>query len=85
MKLAVYSLKRVIYEGEIKLVNLKTAEGEITVLDHHRLLISVLKPGTVKIIDTSEKEHYIPVVSGFLEINSGNQAKLLVDEADPDA
>jgi F-type H+-transporting ATPase subunit epsilon len=80
MKVAVYSLKRVLFEGEADEINLKTVDGEITVLNHHRALITALAPCTVKIIDSGAKEHYIPVTSGFLEVNDENQAKLLVDE-----
>ena len=62
-------------------MNCKTRTGEITILDHHRPLISVLKEGTMKIIDKAEKEHYIPIRSGFLEVRSGNEARFLVEEA----
>ncbi|MEK7212363.1 MAG: F0F1 ATP synthase subunit epsilon [Patescibacteria group bacterium] len=80
MHLSVYSLKKVLFEGEAESVNMKTASGEITVLDHHRPLISALAPGTIKIVDKTSKEHYIPVSSGFAEVNSANQARLMVDE-----
>jgi len=81
MKLSIYSLKKILFQGNAESVNLKTASGEITVLDHHRPLVSVLAAGTVKIIDNEKKEHYIPVSSGFLEVNSENQTRLIVDEA----
>ncbi|OGY96830.1 MAG: hypothetical protein A2122_00090 [Candidatus Liptonbacteria bacterium GWB1_49_6] len=81
MKLSIYSLKKILFQGTAESVNLKTASGEITVLDHHRPLVSVLAAGTVKIIDNEKKEHYIPVSSGFLEVNSENQTRLIVDEA----
>ncbi len=80
MHVSVYSLKNVLYEGEAKSVNCKTRLGEITVLDHHRPLISALTKGIVKIVDSENQEHYIPMGSGFLEVRS-NTARLLVDEA----
>ncbi|MBI4095010.1 MAG: F0F1 ATP synthase subunit epsilon [Candidatus Liptonbacteria bacterium] len=80
MKLAIYSLKKILFQGKAESVNCKTALGEITVLDHHRPLVTKLAPGVIKIIDKEKKDHYIPVSSGFLEMNSGNQAKLIVDE-----
>ncbi len=79
MKLSIYSLKKILFQGEAESINCKTASGEITVLEHHRPLISVLKEGVIKIIDKDKKEHYIPVNSGFLEVKSSN-ARLLVDE-----
>jgi len=78
MKLGIYSLKKILYQGEALSINCKTAAGEITVLDHHRPLVAVLTAGTIKIIDREQKEHYIPVSSGFIEINP-NQARLIVE------
>ena len=80
MRTSVYSLKKVLFEGEAKEINCKTAQGEITVLDHHRPLITMLVKGSIKIIDTGEKEHYLNVNSGFLEVNSKNESKLIVEE-----
>jgi len=57
-----------------------TESGEITILDHHRPLISILSEGTVKIIGRDKEEHYIPISSGFIEVNSSNEAKFLVEE-----
>lgn len=81
MKTAVYSLKRVMFEGDAKSVNVKTASGEITVLDHHRPLITQLAACTITITDAANKEHFFPIASGFLEVNRENQAKLIVEEA----
>ena len=39
MKLSIYSLKKVLFQGEARLLNCKTIMGEITVLDNHELLL----------------------------------------------
>lgn len=80
MKVGVYSLQKVLFRGEASEVNCRTQTGEITILDHHRPLISLLAQGTMKIIDNSKKEHYIPVSSGFLEVRGQNEATFLVEE-----
>ncbi len=80
MKLGVYSLKRVLFKNEAESVNCQTQSGEITILDHHRPLISVLKQGTMKIVDKGGKEVYIPVRSGFLEVLPENQVRMIVEE-----
>jgi ATP synthase F1 epsilon subunit len=80
MKLGVYSLQKVFFQGDAKSVNCKTRLGEVTILDHHSPLISILDKGVVKIVDQNQREHFIPVVSGFLEVDSNNQTKLLVEE-----
>jgi F0F1-type ATP synthase epsilon subunit len=54
--------------------------GEVTILDNHESLVSIVEKGTMKIVDKDQKEWYIPVSSGFLEVNSGSQVKILVEE-----
>jgi len=80
MQLGVYSLEKVLYHGDAVSVNCRTATGEITILDHHRPLISILKKGVMKIVDKNEKEHYINVSSGFLNVSKGNRMKILIEE-----
>ena len=81
MQLGVYSLEKVLYHGEAVSVNCKTTTGEITILDHHRPLISILEKGVMKILDKNQKEHYINVSSGFLNVTGESQVKILINEA----
>ena len=83
MKLNVYSLQKVLFRGDATAVNCRTTSGEITILDHHRPLISVLAKGVLKITKSGGEDAYIPVHSGFLEVRSGNEAKFLVEENFP--
>lgn len=80
MKLSVYSLKQVLFQGEAKSLNCKTVTGEITVLDNHETLITTLSAGVIKIVDNQNKEHFFPVKSGFLEVREGNEARCIVEE-----
>ena len=80
MTLGVYSLQKVLFQGDVSSVTCMTTTGEITILDHHRPLITILVKGLMRIVDRAGKEHYIRVESGFLEIRSGNEAKILIDE-----
>lgn len=80
MKLSVYSLKKIVFQGEAKLLNCKTVVGEITILDKHETYIGQLKPGILKIVDQSDKEHLFEVTSGFLEVKEGGQVRCIVDE-----
>jgi F-type H+-transporting ATPase subunit epsilon len=79
MTIGVYSLQKVLFQGEASSVNCNTKMGEITILNHHEPLISILDKGMMKIVDDGGKEHYIQVNSGFLEVDSRNQAKILVE------
>lgn len=80
MKLGVYSLQKVLFQGDAKSVNCNTRSGEITILDDHEPLISILEKGTITITDRDQHQTFIPVKSGFLEIESGSAAKILVEE-----
>jgi hypothetical protein len=56
MKLSVYSLKKILFQGDAQLLNCKTVMGEITVLDNHEPLITVLSKGPVKIVKSGTRE-----------------------------
>ncbi len=79
MKLSIYSLKKILFAGQASLLNCQTAAGEITVLDHHENLISVLTPGVMKVIDADKKENFFEIKSGFLEVRSGNEVRCMVE------
>ena len=78
MKLKIISLKGIKFEGEAKGVNVKTAAGEITVLDNHLPLISVLTKGRAVVINEKGREE-IAVEGGFIEVAEGNKVTLLTD------
>jgi F0F1-type ATP synthase epsilon subunit len=78
MNLQVLSLQGIQYDGKVKSVNAQTTSGQITVLDHHLPLITVLKKGKLTIKDIANKETVIPTMSGFLEVAEGNKANVLI-------
>ena len=87
MKLSLYSLKRILFQGEARLLNCKTVAGEITVLDNHDSLITVLASGIIRIVESplansgqALKEHFFPIKSGFLEVKTGNEARCIIEE-----
>lgn len=80
MKLSIYSLKKILFQGSVKLLNCKTITGEITVLDNHETLITILSAGVVKIVDDKETERFFPIKSGFLEVRPQNEVRCIVEE-----
>lgn len=85
MRLNIYSLKRTIFSGEAKSLNCQTKAGEITILDNHAPLITILSPGMVCVNDTRGEEHYVPIRDGFLEVKpdstgGGGHVRLIVEE-----
>jgi F0F1-type ATP synthase epsilon subunit len=79
MKLSVYSLKKILFQGEASLLNCKTVLGEITVLNNHETYIGVLAPGVMKVVDNNQQEHFFEITSGFLEVREGNEVRCIVD------
>jgi F0F1-type ATP synthase epsilon subunit len=80
MKVSVYSLKNTLFDAEALSITCDTATGQITVLDNHEPLITVLKEGLIKIIDKANKENYIRVKDGFLEVRSQGQVRAIIEE-----
>jgi len=80
MKLSIYSLKRILFQDEASSLNCKTVMGEVTVLDHHRPLISTLTEGTLAIVGSGGKEEYYPVKGGFLNVGTDNDVSVIVNE-----
>ncbi len=75
----IISLKGIEYEGEVKSFNVKTESGEITILDHHRPLITILKKGVAVITGEKNEKKEMSINSGFLEIDAHNHLNVLID------
>ncbi len=78
MRVAIYSLQNILYEGEADAVNCKTLAGEITVLPHHRPLISMLMEGPVRVTNAAG-DQWFEVKGGFIEVEPQNSVRLLVE------
>ena len=79
MELSIYSIKEILFQGKAQLLNCKTSAGEITVLDKHEPLITVLSEGVIKIIDEEKKDRFFPIKSGFMEVKPGSQVRCIID------
>ncbi|MBI4119251.1 MAG: F0F1 ATP synthase subunit epsilon [Parcubacteria group bacterium] len=79
MKLTIYSLKGIEFQGEASAFNVKTASGEITILDHHRPLITLLKKCDAFITVDEGKKEKKSIRSGFLEVTPHNSVNVLID------
>ncbi|MDO8639386.1 MAG: hypothetical protein Q7R53_00535 [bacterium] len=80
MQISVYSLKNTLFKDQAKSLSCNTGSGEITVLNNHEPLISDIKEGIIKIVDKNEQLKYIQVKEGFIEINSNNEIRCIVEE-----
>ncbi len=69
MKLYVYELEKVLYEGEIDRVTLPGSDGELTVLPQHASFIATLKSGKITAHRKTEKVQSWEIERGFAMIN----------------
>lgn len=80
MKLSIYSLKNILFQGDASLLNCQTEAGEITILDNHEKLITVLTSGAIKIVNNKKEEKFFQIKSGFLEVRSDNEVRCIVEQ-----
>ena len=80
MKLSIYSLKNILFQGLATSLNCQTAAGEITILDNHEAMIGVLVAGAVRIGTKGKDDQYFPIKSGFFEIKPNNEVRCIVEQ-----
>ena len=92
MRVEIYSLQRILFEGDAKSVNCKTAKGELTILEDHEPIISMLEAGPIKILPASgagaagghgadgHGEEIFAAKGGFMEVTPQHTVRLLVEE-----
>ena len=79
MKLEVYSIEKTLFDGEVKSITLATTGGEITVLDNHLPLITIVKPGEIYYTDQQNKEDRLSLAGGILEVRPDSEAIILAN------
>jgi F-type H+-transporting ATPase subunit epsilon len=68
-QLRVVSVERSLFEGDVEFMVATGGEGELGVLAHHAPLMTILKPGPLRIQETyGGPEQVIFVGGGFLEV-----------------
>lgn len=81
MDLEIITPEKVVYEGEVAEIYIKTADGPLGIFPHHINLFSKLVPGELK-LKVSGREEFMALTSGFMEI-SNNKVTILADYAIP--
>ena len=76
MKLSIYSIQNTLFEGEVQSLTLPTPLGEITVLDGHIPLISLVSPGEIRYIHSGAQK-ILALARGVLEVRPGSEAVIL--------
>jgi F-type H+-transporting ATPase subunit epsilon len=81
-KLDIVSPERLVLSDEVKAVTVPGAEGYFTVLGEHAPLMTVLKPGFVTVLDSTDMSHVFFVRGGFAEV-APEGLTILAEEAKP--
>ena len=72
---------RLVWSGEAKVVNARTAGGEIGILANHMPILSLLAAGVVE-VETPDGESWVAAVDeGFLSV-AGNRVSILASHAE---
>lgn len=76
-KLTVAQVDKNVFQGEVTQVTCPGEMGDVTILSHHAPLVTPLRRGELRIVDTTGTVTTIPVSSGVLEVG-GNEATVLL-------
>ena len=80
MRLEIVTAERVIYSEDVDVLVAPGIDGELGILPRHAPLLTVLKPGEMRVVKDGE-ETYMAVSGGFLEV-LGNKVTILADTAE---
>lgn len=69
MKLKIITPESILYDGEVKSVNLPGKYGSFSILKNHAPLITILKKGVLS-YTTTEDTSDINIEGGFVEVNN---------------
>lgn len=67
-ELIIVSAERKIFEGKVKSVRISGVDGELGIYAGHTPLLTSIKPGMVKFTFEDDKEEFIYISGGFLEV-----------------
>lgn len=80
INLEVISGERTVYRGDVDMVIAPGVEGELGILPHHTLLMTVLKPGELR-FKVGGEEQSLVVSGGFLQVMP-DRVTILADAAE---
>ncbi|WP_322043603.1 F0F1 ATP synthase subunit epsilon [Paraburkholderia sp. J67] len=71
IKVDVVSAEESIFDGQAKFIALPGEAGELGILPGHTPLITRIRPGAVRIVAEDDKEEFVFVAGGILEVQPG--------------
>jgi F-type H+-transporting ATPase subunit epsilon len=80
MRLEIVTAERVVYSEDVSILVAPGIDGELGILPRHAPLLTVLKPGEIRVVEDGE-DVYMAVSGGFMEV-LGNKVTILADAAE---
>jgi len=68
MTIEIINPDETIFSGEADLVQLPGKDGFFEILNNHAPLISVLKEGKIKVVDTNKNTQFFEITGGVIEV-----------------
>ena len=72
MNIEIINPDKIIFSGEVDLVQLPGKDGSFEILNKHAPLISILKEGKIKIIDKNKNTQFFDIKGGVIEVLHNN-------------
>jgi F-type H+-transporting ATPase subunit epsilon len=70
VKLEIITPEKRLFDGEVKLVQVPGAKGSFEILKNHAPVISTLAQGKIKVITKADKQEFIEINSGIIEVKA---------------
>ena len=81
MRLTIHTIESTLFNRDVLSMTISTESGEITVLEHHAAIVSLVRPGRIKIIEPQGREEIVQFeTSGFLEVEPENRGVTILAE-----
>lgn len=77
MHIDIISPDKTIFSGEVKSVVLPGSEGNFGILNKHAAMISTLRKGKIKVIDSQSQTQYFDISGGVAEVNNNKVIALV--------
>jgi len=68
MQLEIVTPDEKIYEGDVSMVNIPGSDGSFGILENHAAIISTLKEGVIKVVESNKTETSFDVKGGVVEV-----------------
>jgi F-type H+-transporting ATPase subunit epsilon len=68
MKVEIINPDKTVYSGEADVVQLPGKDGSFEILNNHAPIISVLRKGKIKIVDSDKKVEFFEINGGVIEV-----------------